>query len=258
MFNADDTVWRANAKSQTDYDDFNSAFLFDPDGKLAGIYHKRKLVIFGEYIPLVRWLPFVKWFTPITGGYAAGDKPVTFQLERRNPGRHKIILISPNADPETGVPSTASSYQTVNISPLICFEDMFPQTARQSVRGDTDFLVNLTNDGWFGEGAEQWQQAAAAVFRAVENGVPLVRGCNNGVTCWMDAHGQVRQVFKDATGGIYDVGAMTFELPLPDEKPAPTFFNRHGDWFAWSCVVLTVAMAAGKMRRNYSNLAKGN
>jgi len=135
---------------------------------------------------------------------------------------------------------------------------MFPQTARQSVRGDTDFLVNLTNDGWFGEGAEQWQQAAAAVFRAVENGVPLVRGCNNGVTCWMDAHGQVRQVFKDATGGIYDVGAMTFELPLPDEKPAPTFFNRHGDWFAWSCVVLTVAMAAGKMRRNYSNLAKGN
>jgi apolipoprotein N-acyltransferase len=245
IFNADDSVWRANAKSPNDYDDFNSAFLFAPDGKLAGVYHKRKLVIFGEYIPLVRWLPFVKWFTPITGGYAAGAKPVTFQLERRTPVRHEINLISPNADPEIGVPSTVRL--RVNAAPLICFEDMFPQTARQSVRGDTDFLVNLTNDGWFGEGAEQWQQAAAAVFRAVENGVPLVRCCNNGVTCWIDAHGQVRQVFKDATGGIYGVGAMAFDLPLLDEKPAPTFYNSHGDWFGWGCVVITALLALQKI-----------
>ena len=80
IFNADDTVWRANAKSQSDYDDFNAAFLLDPDGKLAGVYHKRKLVIFGEYIPLVRWLPFVKWFTPITGGFEAGEKSATFEI----------------------------------------------------------------------------------------------------------------------------------------------------------------------------------
>ena len=71
-------------------------------------------------------------------------------------------------------------------SPLICFEDMFPHLARQAVRDDTDFLVNLTNDGWFGDSAEQWQHMASAVFRAVENGVPLVRCCNNGVTCWID------------------------------------------------------------------------
>jgi len=256
LFNADDAVWRANAKSQTDYDDFNAAFLFDPDGKLAGIYHKRKLVIFGEYIPLVRWLPFVKWFTPIQGGYAAGDRPVTFQINRRGEtpgepfeGATNIISIGSQE---------RSAHHTVNIAPLICFEDMFPQTVRQSVHGDTDFLVNLTNDGWFGEGAEQWQQAAAAAFRVVENGVPLVRGCNNGVTCWIDAHGQVRQVFKNATGGIYGVGAMTFELPLPDEKPAPTFYNRHGDWFGWSCLALTAAMAAGKLRRNFSSHAKEN
>ena len=135
----------------------------------------------------------------------------------------------------------------VTAAPLICFEDMFPQTARESVRGDTDFLVNLTNDGWFGEGAEQWQQAAAAVFRAVENGVPLVRCCNNGVTCWIDSHGRVRQVFKDKTGSIYGVGAMTFELPLPAEKPAPTFYNRYGDWFAWSCVAITALIFLQKI-----------
>jgi apolipoprotein N-acyltransferase len=247
IFNADDTVWRANAKSQTDYDDFNSAFLFAPDGKLAGIYHKRKLVIFGEYIPLVRWLPFVKWFTPITGGYEVGDKPVQFKLGIAN---HELRATNSLFEIRN------SSFVTV--APLICFEDMFPQTVRQSVRGDTDFLVNLTNDGWFGEGAEQWQQAAAAVFRAVENGVPLVRGCNNGVTCWIDAHGQMRQVFKDVTGSIYGTGAMTFELPLPDEMPAPTFYNRHGDWFGWGCVVLTAALATKKLRRNYSNQTKGN
>ncbi len=236
IFNADDTVWRANAKNPDDYDDFNAAFLVAPDGKLAGVYHKRKLVIFGEYIPLVRWLPLVKWFTPITGGYAAGDRPVQFKL-----GISNDELRATNSRFEI----RNSSFVTA--APLICFEDMFPQTARESVRGDTDFLVNLTNDGWFGEGAEQWQQAAAAVFRAVENGVPLVRCCNNGVTCWIDSHGRVRQVFKDKTGSIYGVGAMTFELPLPAEKPAPTFYNRYGDWFAWSCVAITALIFLQKI-----------
>ena len=219
IFNADDVQPKANPAGDEKYDSFNSAFLFNPNGEFVNVYHKRKLVIFGEYVPLVRWLPFVKWFTPITGGYEAGNVPVQFEI-----GNLKI-----------------------KISPLICFEDMFPQTARDSVNSDTDFLVNLTNDGWFGEGAEQWQQAAAAVFRAVENGVPVVRCCNNGVTCWIDAHGAVRQIFKDKTGGIYGVGAMTFELPLPDEKSAPTFYNCHGDWFGWSCVIVTMTLLLAKI-----------
>ncbi|MEI9960767.1 MAG: nitrilase-related carbon-nitrogen hydrolase [Limisphaerales bacterium] len=178
----------------------------------------------------MRWLPFLKWFTPITGGYAAGEFPSEFKIHGwgERPREPQIELDNGS--------SVASPRQSVHVAPLICFEDMFPQTARASVKDDTDFLVNLTNDGWFGEGAEQWQQAAAGVFRAVENGVPLVRSCNNGVTCWIDAHGQLRQIFKDQTGGIYGIGAMTFELPLPDEKPAPTFYNRHGDWFGWGCV----------------------
>jgi apolipoprotein N-acyltransferase len=247
MFNADDTVGRVDARSPADYDDFNAAFLFAPDGKVAGVYHKRKLVIFGEYIPLVRWLPFVKWFTPIQGGYAAGDKPAAFIISGWSERSREPQIELSNGN--------AVSRQMVNAAPLICFEDMFPQTARSSVRGDIDFLVNLTNDGWFGEGAEQWQQAAAGVFRAVENGVPLVRCCNNGVTCWIDAHGQVRQIFKDKTGGIYGVGALTFKLPLPDEKSAPTFYNRHGDWFAWSCVAVTVVLIFAKL--TWHRLKKG-
>ena len=65
---------------------------------------------------------------------------------------------------------------------------------------------------------------AAAVFRAVENGLPLVRCCNNGVTCWIDSHGRVREMFRDKTGSIYGMGALTIDLPL--EKPAPTFYNQ--------------------------------
>ncbi len=214
IFNADDAVWRPDAKNKDDYDDFNAAFLFDPNGNCAGIYHKQKLAIFGEYIPLVHWLPFVKYLTPITGSFTPGDKPVTFEL----------------------------SDLKVKAAPLICFEDVFPQLARKCVRDDADFLVNLTNDGWFGRSAEQWQHMANAVFRAVENGVSLVRCANNGLTCWIDSGGRVREIFKDKAGSVYGVGSMTIELPLSQsaENRTATFYNRHGDWFGWACVAVAV------------------
>ena len=233
--NADDARWRPNAKSKDDFDVFNAAFLFNPEGRCAAVYHKQKLVIFGEYIPLVRWLPFVKWFTPIPGSFASGDRAVPFELERRPPARHESNADIPDAGSETGTPSR------VKTATLICFEDVFPELAREYVQDDTDFVVNLTNDGWFGEGAAQWQQAAAAVFRAVENGLPLVRSSNNGLTCWVDANGRLRDIFKDNTGSVYGVGAMTIDLPLlqPGEKRLPTFYNQHGDWFGWLCVGIT-------------------
>jgi hypothetical protein len=154
ILNADDVVPRPNATNAYDNDDFNAAFLLDPFGRFAAIYHKQKLVIFGEYIPLVRWLPFVKWFTPITGSFAAGNEPVQFELERRTPVRQEINVISLNADREIGVPAANQSRLRAKASPLICYEDMFPQVARRAVRDDTGFLVNLTNDGWFGQSAD--------------------------------------------------------------------------------------------------------
>ncbi|MGD1090150.1 MAG: nitrilase-related carbon-nitrogen hydrolase, partial [Verrucomicrobiota bacterium] len=133
--------------------------------------------------------------------------------------------------------------------PLICFEDTFPQLARAAVRDDTDFLVNLTNDGWFGQSAEQWQHMANAVFRAVENGVPLIRCTNNGVTCWIDSYGQLRVIFKDTKGSVYGVGSMTAQIPLPSENHVPTFYNRHGDWFGWSCVVVAAGILLFRLKK---------
>jgi len=257
IFNAEDYVWRSGAGTNNDYDAFNAAFLFNPDGRCAAIYHKQKLVVFGEYIPLVRWLPFVKWFTPITGSVASGDHVVPFEMninpERRPPARPGTSTDFPNAGSEIGAPSESNFH--VKTATLICFEDVFPELTRKYAQDDTDFLVNLTNDGWFGDSAAQWQQAAAAVFRAVENGVPLVRSANNGLTCWVDANGRLREIFRDKTGSVYGVGAMMIELPLsqPGEKRAPTFYNQHGDWFGWLCVgvtgILLVVKISGQRRR---------
>ena len=248
IFNADDYVLRSGTGTNSEYDVFNAAFLFNPDGQCAAIYHKQNLVVFGEYIPLVRWLPFIKWFTPITGGFAVGTNAVPFELERRPPARQVSKTDPSNAGSETGVPNR------VKTATLICFEDVFPHLARNYVQDDTDFLVNLTNDGWFGKGAAQWQQAAAAIFRAVENGVPLVRCCNNGLTCWADATGRLRDVFKDKTGSIYNPGFLTIEIPV-GVKRERTFYNRHGDWFGWGCVgiaglMLIVTVIQGKQRKS--------
>ena len=223
IFNGDDAEFRPDA---TNF--YNAAFSINSNGLCDAVYHKQKLVIFGEYVPLARWLPFLKWFTPIEGGWTPGDRPVVF----------------------TGEHFTAA--------PLICFEDVFPGTARAAAAAGPDFLVNLTNDGWFGDGAEQWQHLANSVFRAVENGRPLVRCCNNGITGWIDAHGRVRQVFRSAAGSEYGSGTLRMEIPLrpTTEKSAPTFYERHGNWFGYSCLAIVFAtlLAGRKTRRADKNI----
>jgi apolipoprotein N-acyltransferase len=235
ILGSDDASLRPGGTSEEDVDYFNCSFLINPDGEIAASYRKNHLVIFGEYVPLARWLPFVKWFTPITGGFTPGTKPIPF------------VLDSPSADSGNVFPVSE-----IRTATLICFEDVFPHLVRRYVDADTDFLVNLTNDGWFGEGSAQWQHAASAVYRAVENGVPLLRCCNNGLTCWVDARGRMREVFRDEGGSVYGAGSATWRIPLglPGERPPRTFYNRHGDWFGWACVILTaLRMLQAVLRR---------
>jgi len=224
VFGAEDVEVNREAQGEPEYRYFNSAFLFDTNGQFAATYRKRRLVIFGEYIPLERWLPFTKYLTPIDASITPGPGPVWFQLGR------------------TGA----------RLGPLICFEDVFASSARGAVDADTDFLLNLTNNGWFGESAAQWQQAANAAFRAVENGVPLVRCTNNGLTCWIDAFGRLRDVGFNGPKDVYGPGFKVFRIPLlaPDARRVPTFYQRHGDLFGWSCAAITVgATAWARVRR---------
>jgi len=212
------------AAGRPEYEFYNSSFLISPEGKVIERYKKRDLVMFGEYVPLRRWLPFLKYLTPIEeGGFTPGTKTVPFGL---------------------------ASLQ-VKTQVLICFEDIFPQLARENLRPDIDFLVNLTNDGWFGQGAAQWQQAATGLFRAVENHLPLVRCSNNGLTCWVDDRGVLRDVLADAQGTIYGKGFLPVELPLPAAGTlhAQTFYTRHGDWFGWDCSGVALLWLAVKISK---------
>jgi len=220
VFGADDVVRRPDGSLAS----FNSAFLFDPAGRYVGTYRKQRLVIFGEYVPLERWLPWVRHLTPIEGSFAAGEGPVPFRL--------------------TAPPAT--------LSVLICFEDVFARGARNHVAPDTDFLLNLTNDGWFGDGAAQWQQAVHAAFRAVENGLPLVRCTNNGLTCWIDEHGRIREGLGYPDGNIYGAGFILVRIPLPAQGQGwpSTFYRRHGDVFGWGCVAVCALLVACRRWRS--------
>ncbi len=211
VLGSDDGEVRVTAKGRMETNYFNSSFLVGPDGEVRGNYRKRRLVMFGEYIPFSHQFSFIENLTGL-GSFTPGDRPGWFSM----PDLHLKAGIS------------------------ICFEDVFPHLTRMSVDDDTDFLLNLTNNGWFGESAAQWQHAADAVFRAVENGLPLVRCANNGLTCWVDAHGQMDAIFFPQTSDIYGVGYKIVEVPLlGGHKRPPTFYHRHGDWFGWGCFGLS-------------------
>jgi apolipoprotein N-acyltransferase len=219
ILGSDDAERRPGGVTLSDIDYFNSAFAISPDGELAGIYRKRRLVIFGEYVPFVKWLPFLKVLSPAgEGGFTAGQKPVQFHLGSLG----------------------------VTAAVLICFEDTFPHVAREYVTRTTDFLVNVTNNGWFGESAAQWQHAATAVFRAVENRIPLVRCANNGLTCWVDARGVMHEINFPGSSNIYAAGYKIVTVPVlsAGEPRKLTFYTRHGDVFGWTCFGLTALRLA--------------
>lgn len=239
ILGSDDAMPRdgAGPAEKRDYDIYNSSFLVSPRGELVASYRKRALVIFGEYIPLERWFPFMKYLTPVGGSFTAGRRPRPFPI------------------PELGV----------KISVLICFEDIFPHLGREYIEPDTDFLLNLTNNGWFGESAAQWQHAANAVLRAVENRIPLVRCANNGLTCWVDVLGGMHDVYFDGTADVYGAGFKSVQAPIlePGEKRELTFYTRHGDYFGWTCFALTALWTAAcgakavQARRARPELADG-
>ncbi|MCC6234669.1 MAG: apolipoprotein N-acyltransferase [Verrucomicrobiales bacterium] len=198
---------------------YNSAFLLNPQGEVVNSYRKQRLVMFGEYIPFGRWLPFLQRLAPIGDGFHPGPGPVTFGL--------------PSLDVRTSV--------------LICFEDNFPHQARQHVGPDTDFLVNITNDAWFGESAAQWQHHANASLRAVENGLPLVRCSNNGISGWIDRRGRMHSARISGNRDAYAAGFEVVSVPLG--LPQLTFYHRFGDVFGWACVAAALLALGWQARR---------
>jgi len=211
-----DTDDQPGAREPTYY---NSTFLFDADGSIIGEYRKRHLVPFGEYVPLRNLLPFLKAMTPIQASFTGGHTSTVLRL------------------PGAPVPFGA----------LICFEDTVAALAREAVHNGARLLINQTNDAWFDPWWAQWQHMTHSILRAVENGVPVIRCANSGVSCFIDARGRVVHRL-DRHGQVRFPGFTTGEVAVPGEAFQPTFYTRHGDVFAGTCLALVAAVGLARLR----------
>jgi len=180
---------------------FNSVFLLDERGIVEGRYDKRHLVPFGEYIPLRRLLFFLRKLTVGEEDFSAGAGPALFAVR--------------------GEPVGAS----------VCYEAVFPGIIRESVREGARWLVNVTNDAWFGDTVAPHQHLAMARMRAVEFRRPMVRAANSGISAVIDERGEVV-----ARLGLFRKGTLVAEIHPRKEETA---YAKTGEIFAISCTIMT-------------------
>jgi len=187
---------------------YNSLVVTLGDGEVAALYDKAHLVPFGEYIPYGEWLGrfgIQGLAASAGGGFSAGPGPAVIDL----PGIGPAL-------------------------PLICYEGIFAEEVNAAPRRPRLMLL-ITNDAWFGEVAGPYQHFAQARLRAIEQGLPMVRVANTGVSGMIDARGRV-------TGQIALGQAAFLDLPLPAALP-PTPYSRTGDWPALAVMVFLQALA---------------
>lgn len=200
------------AEGPTVLDDpwFNGFMLVYPeDGLDPDYYQKRRRVPFGEFIPFRQALFFLEKFVPIGGDIAPGKSSAPLKL--RMMGGETLI------------------------GPLICYEDIFPSLAADSVREGAQVLFVITNDAWYGEEGAPYQHAAHSVLRAVETRRPVVRVGNGGWSGWIDENGNIRDVLKSNEGSIYFSGSEVVEVSYnPHSVGEHTFFVTYGNWFIWA------------------------
>jgi apolipoprotein N-acyltransferase len=177
----------------------NSAFVLSPDGEIVGKYNKVHLVPYGEYVPLRPLFPFIEKLAVGVGDFLAGTEfdPVTV----------------------AGKP----------VGFLICYEGIFPEIGRAWGRSDASFLVNVTNDAWFGTTSAPFQHLSMTVFRAVENRLYVVRAANTGVSAIIDATGLIT--------AQTDLFVRTFLKGPVQIHRVQTFYTKYGDIFVFFCMI---------------------
>lgn len=188
---------------------WNSLHAVDGEARVVGTYDKFHLVPFGEYVPLRGILKFPK----LTAGrrdFTAGPGPRTLNLP--------------------GLPP---------VSALICYEAIFPGSVTDAANRP-GWLLNITNDAWFGTSIGPYQHFASARMRAVEEGLPLVRAANTGISAVVDSYGRVRARIGLGRKGVLDA-------PLPMALAVPPPFARFGNVTAL-IILLMVAIAARLLR----------
>jgi len=178
---------------------YNSAAIIGADGERVGRYDKIHLVPFGEYVPFQNLLSFARKLTGRVSSFSRGTERKVFRL-----GGHRY-----------GV--------------FICYEAVFADEVRHFAQLGAEVLVNISDDGWYGDTSAAWQHLNMARMRAIENRRWLLRDTNTGVTCVIDPNGVVRQSIPR-----HAVDALPAEFGYRGDI---TFYTEHGDVFGWACVL---------------------
>jgi apolipoprotein N-acyltransferase len=210
-YSAEDHAWRT----------YNSALVVSATGARVGRYDKIHLVPFGEYIPFKNLLFFAHKLTGQVSNFSRGTDRKVFILPSSNGERHRY-----------GV--------------FICYESVFADEVRHFAQLGAEVLVNISDDGWYGDTSAPWQHLNMARMRAIENRRWLLRDTNNGITAVIDPYGRVRQSIPR-----HQTDALPAQFGFRSDV---TFYTAHGDLFAWLCVLLSlivIAWAGKKLLRQW-------
>ncbi len=205
---------------------YNSGSVVALDGHVAGRYDKIHLVPFGEYVPARQMLFFVHQLTQQLSDLGRGTERKTFRIVSGNGHGHRYGI-------------------------FICYESVFGDEVRQFVESGAEVLVNISDDGWYGDTSAPWQHLNMARMRAIENRRWILRDTNSGVTAAIDPWGTVRQSIPR-----HQTGALSAEFAYSSDV---TFYTRHGDWLGVLCAILSLGLLgiAGRLlfSRSYAQNA---
>lgn len=182
----------------------NSAVMLDPYGKVTYIYDKIHLVPFGEYVPLQKIFFFINKLVVGIGDYVQGERYIKAE--------------TPFGD----------------FSTIICYEVIFPGLVRKFFLHGGDFIVNITNDAWFGRTTGPFQHFSMATFRAIENRKPIIRAANTGISGFIDSNGRILSKT--------DLFQKTFLTENLKTDSTISFYSKYGDLFIYICIILSVLL----------------
>ena len=203
---------------------FNSAFLLSPDGGMVNRYDKIQLLPFAEYLPYKGILPWPERFELITDKLIPGKEETIFHIGGESFGV------------------------------LICWENIFPALFRRFVEKGAQFMVNITNEAWFGDTAAPYQFLSMSVFRAVENHVSIARSANTGISCFIDPHGRITGMVRDGQGkSIFTKGYLTMPVSVGQTK---TFYTRYGDVFVYLNIAVMILLIIFAFLRSKTKMPK--
>ena len=188
----------------------NSAVLMSPDGKVLSEYDKIHLVPYGEYVPLRRFFPFIEKLVVGIGDFVPGEE------------------------------YTVMDMQKAKVSTLICYEIIFPGMVRKFADKGANLFVTITNDAWFGRSSAPYQHFSMAVFRAIENRVPVLRAANTGISGFIDTKGRIKR-----KSDIFVESVLTEEVAIGSLRKS--FYTKYGDLFAFLCIISCVLLIANNI-----------